>query len=770
MATGDILQTSAVAIAGATSLELTTSSGEPSNWTTPSSGNTLIAVINTGATVSSFSGWTQRLAGGTGNQLVYLYEKASAGTESTITCTISSSEDAAMTVYEIEGTVTWDVGAENDVTGATSMNSGSTGTLSGTTSLAICGAHAWDFGEELAFDSSYTTDTNAANVTDMDYQAAGHKALTGTTATSVGTSWTNSADGVIGVGVWTVSSSVDDDAPLTSLAATGTFPAVTTANQVNAAPSLTALTVQATLDATSQTASGTAEPASLYGLVTFPAVAAEGSTGATPTPTVLAATSTFPAVTAFGVDGEVVSLTPLAGLVTFPVPIVTGVINATASLTVLAVTTVVPTASAVGQESGTAVCSALVVTVTFDPVTTTYTWNATATLTVLPVQGVFPTPSPLAADLSYFYNTQVTIAVEIGFSDYPLVASPAWTDISGDVRSFTISRGRGSELDEYRAGLLTVILDNNLGRYDPTSVSALYYPNLLPMRQVRVRASYNFQTYTIFRGFVEAWPMQVRGFTDETVTIKAVDGIKILNMQKDSSAQSAENSGARVSNLLDRAGWPAGLRTIGTGVTSVPSLTPDCATILSLIKQVKDSEAGQFYIQGDGSAVFRNRTYRGGLSSQATFGDSAGEVPYQGIKFSFDDKQIWNRIEVHASGFPSYSSSTASQDKYGIRTLSFLDILLPDTTSADDLADIYRNRYAEPKERIESLVLKPEKAPALMWPQALGRVLSDKVTVNYHTNDNALKSAASYIEGIHHRVTVNPQRTWTTTFTLSQYE
>jgi hypothetical protein len=262
--------------------------------------------------------------------------------------------------------------------------------------------------------------------------------------------------------------------------------------------------------------------------------------------------------------------------------------------------------------------------------------------------------------------------------------------------------------------------------------------------------------------------MTIRGFTDETVTIQAVDGTKVLNLQKDSSAQTAENSGTRVGNLLDEAGWPAGLRTLGTGAVTVPALTPDCATVLTLIRQVKDSEAGQFYIAADGKAVFRNRTWRSGLSSLATFGSGAGEVPYQGITTDYDDTQIWNRIEVYASGLPSYSSSTASQDSYGIRTLSFLEILLPDTTSADDLADVYRDRYKDPKERVESLTLKPE-ASALSWPQVLGRDLSEKVTVKYVTNAGVTKTAVSYIEGVNHRVSMSPRR-WETRWKLSQYE
>jgi len=552
----------------------------------------------------------------------------------------------------------------------TSGDTGTTGTTAQSAEIALGVVAAWVSQDDTAsWSNSFSADEDL-------YQTGGYniavfaasKVLSSTGTQDSTASWSGTAASCHGMIVTIKEETATDATPTpSSLAATSTFPA--TSRTASAAATTSSLAATSTFPATARTADGVAEPSTLAQFAGFPSVIAKATQDASPSLTALQVTATFPAVTAVAINGVVVQLSVFAVQGTLPVTIATGVINADTSLTVLAVTSTFDAVSAGGTLSAAATLTILQVTGTFPAVTVTFTQSADAPLTILVVQGVFPTAALLAANLAYFYNTDVTIAVEVGFADYPLVASPTWTDISGDVRSFTISRGRGTELDEYRAGLLTVVIDNNQGDYDPTSSRAAHYPNLLPMKQVRVRASYDADTWTIFRGFVESWPMQVRGFTDETVTLKAVDGLKVLNLQKDSSSQSAENSGARVGHLLDQAGWPAGLRTIGTGVTSVPSLTPDCATVLSLIKQVKDSEAGQFYIDGSGSAVFRNRTYRAGLSPLATFGDSAGEVPYQGIKFSFDDKQIWNRIEVHASGFPSYSTYTVARCS-GLRSCS----------------------------------------------------------------------------------------------------
>ena len=766
MAAGDIVQVVAWADYGEATITVSGSQGEPSTWATPTNGNTLIAIGLTDSGISSApSGFTQRIGGGT-DPYVYMWDKISGGSETSVACTFSSTYDNCLIVYEIEGTVSFDVAASivND-TAVTSIASGSSGTLSGSTSLAIVAALTWNYGEDISFDSGYTDDIDYTITNEqLPYYASGSKALTGTTATSTTASWTNSVSAVIALGVWSVSSVVDDDAPLTILGGTSTFNSA--GLSVGAGPD--DLAASASFDTVTHGIGTGPQPVALDAFTGFPAAIGRATQDGQAALTILAGSATFPTVTPVAINGEIAPVTVLEIVNQFSPPIVQGEVNrfAQPSTTVLSVS--FPTVTAIGQVEGTAVGTAAPLSVSFPTLSTTTTNNEDVPVTTATVNATFPFVEPAARDLSAYFNADVGLSVEIAFDDYPLIGSPAWYDITTDVRGFTISRGRKSELDEYKAGVATILIDNNRGDYDPASHASPYYPNVKPMRQLRIRAAYGGTTYTEFRGFIESWPMQVKGHVDEVVTLKAVDGFKILQGAKDSTPQSTENSGTRVGNLLDEAGWPSALRTIGSGAITVPAYTPDCGSVLQLIRTIKDSEGGQFYIAANGNATFRNRTYRSGLSSQGTFGDAIGEIPYHGITFAYDDAQIWNRIEVTIGGFPSYSSSTASQDLYGIRQLTVADIQLPNTTDGDDLADVYRDRYKDPLERIETITLKPEAEPATMWPHVLGRDLGEKILVRYRTNDGQTKALTSYIESIAHKVRVG--QPWLTTWSLSQYE
>ncbi len=106
------------------------------------------------------------------------------------------------------------------------------------------------------------------------------------------------------------------------------------------------------------------------------------------------------------------------------------------------------------------------------------------------------------------YGGTVTLTVEVAFTTTdPKTASPTWTDISAYVRSVTTRRGRWDERSvRCDAGTATIVLKNADRRFDPLYSAGAYFGNLLPMKQIRVRAAYNAVTYDLFRGYVDDWP------------------------------------------------------------------------------------------------------------------------------------------------------------------------------------------------------------------------------------------------------------------------
>ena len=119
--------------------------------------------------------------------------------------------------------------------------------------------------------------------------------------------------------------------------------------------------------------------------------------------------------------------------------------------------------------------------------------------------------------------------VEVAFTDGPYVVSPTWTDVTAYVRSMDISRGIPDDWTLQADGSATVTLSNRDRRFDPFNTTGPYYGNLLPRRQIRIRATHGGTTYDVFRGFIAGWPPEwTDAGTDSTVTLFCFDALQLL--------------------------------------------------------------------------------------------------------------------------------------------------------------------------------------------------------------------------------------------------
>ena len=134
----------------------------------------------------------------------------------------------------------------------------------------------------------------------------------------------------------------------------------------------------------------------------------------------------------------------------------------------------------------------------------------------------------------------VVLTVEIGFSTtagsgtVPLnstLASITWTDVSSDVRSCSIKRGRSSELDSFNTGSCHITFANADRKYDPENAAGTYYGKLTPGRPIRIRATPPSGSATgIFFGFVDQFNQQYTNPTDATAIVTASDAFKVMNL------------------------------------------------------------------------------------------------------------------------------------------------------------------------------------------------------------------------------------------------
>ena len=146
-----------------------------------------------------------------------------------------------------------------------------------------------------------------------------------------------------------------------------------------------------------------------------------------------------------------------------------------------------------------------------------------------------------------------TPVVEIAFTDGPYVVSPTWTDVTSYVREMQISRGTSDDWNLVADGSATVVLSNRDRRFDPFNASGPYFGNLLPRRQIRIRATYSGTTYDVFRGFISGWPPEwTDAGYDSTVTLSCFDALQLLG----SSSLPANWALPYIQSLSPRHYWP----------------------------------------------------------------------------------------------------------------------------------------------------------------------------------------------------------------------
>jgi archaellin len=279
-------------------------------------------------------------------------------------------------------------------------------------------------------------------------------------------------------------------------------------------------------------------------------------------------------------------------------------------------------------------------------------------------------------------------------------------------------------------------------------------------------------TYTLFTGFIEAWPNTWEGAHRQgmdTVTVTAVDAQKVLNLAKVTVTRGAETTGARITALLDAISWPSGLRDIDTGQSTVQAVTLTDTTILQHIQDMAASESGQFFISDDGIATFYDRFHTTLLDDENdVWGDASGEKHYASVETSYDDQTLWNQITVTA---PDLADQTAndevSQSLFGgpanaPRTLS-VPTFLTTTAAMLERAEFLISKYSQPKFRITALNIDNGELDDTQWPRILSHDLHDRVLVRKRPAGQDIEQP-SFIEGIEWNLA--PQ-SWRLTWRLS---
>lgn len=381
------------------------------------------------------------------------------------------------------------------------------------------------------------------------------------------------------------------------------------------------------------------------------------------------------------------------------------------------------------------------------------------------------------------------LVVEVSFGTNPN-DPPMWIDITNYVQgTLTINRGRQRELDQIQAGTMACVLDNRDRRFDVTFTTGPYFPNVRPMRRIRARATYNGSNYPLFSGYVQSWGQQWTGWQDATVPITASDAFLPLNLAQLNTAFPSETSDQRVNDVLSTIGWtiggpawtlgvsalgstavvgPTGDRVISPGLSTLQPSTLANTSALQHLQDVTATEMGFLFTDRDGAVNFHGRSAIVNTTSQGTFGEGQGEMPYVDVEMLYDDTLIFNDIELtRVGGIQQSAQDTTSQTQYYLRTLSNTSVLNNSDNETFSLATALLGKYAQPTLQISAMTLDGWADPSNIFPHMLGHEIGDRVTVRRRPpGGGQMLEQVSTIQGIAITYVVEGGD-WTTTWRLT---
>lgn len=225
-------------------------------------------------------------------------------------------------------------------------------------------------------------------------------------------------------------------------------------------------------------------------------------------------------------------------------------------------------------------------------------------------------------------------------------------------------------------------------------------------------------------------------------------------------------SGTRVGRVLDLAAFPSVMRTIAAGKSTLQSADLDM-TALTHLQKVAQSEFGNLYISAAGYVVFEQRTDQINQPTLGTFSyDGGGGLGFETTSPEIADDLIRNKVTISRSGGVAQTvKDAASITAYQTASYSRDGLYHNSDSLSRDAASFFVSEYKTPIERVNQLTINPYADPTNLFPQALGRELTDKISlIEKPQGVGSAVTRTLIIEGIADTFTA---KQWKTVFNLS---
>ena len=290
-----------------------------------------------------------------------------------------------------------------------------------------------------------------------------------------------------------------------------------------------------------------------------------------------------------------------------------------------------------------------------------------------------------------------TMVLGTGILDQDVLGDAAAliVDVSAQVQSVNTVRGRNLLTEQFQTGTATVVLQDQLGYWNPQNTASPYYGQLLPLRKIQISAVDPATSLTsyLFSGYITSYNYRQSQDVGEvsTTTLTALDATQLLTLATVSTVTGAvagETTGIRFERILDTLGWPSGMRDVDTGATTCQADPGTSRTGSAALQTVASTEFGAFYIDTQGRVVFqdRNLTSTSVAGTPTAFVDSGAGIRYSNADFKLDDSQIFNQANVTAGAITATYKDQTSIDTYFLHSYDISGLLMQTSTEADNWA------------------------------------------------------------------------------------
>jgi hypothetical protein len=342
-------------------------------------------------------------------------------------------------------------------------------------------------------------------------------------------------------------------------------------------------------------------------------------------------------------------------------------------------------------------------------------------------------------------------------------------DLTPDVYSIAIRRGRNIMKDQYEAGTATVRVLDPQGFFNPQNPASPYFGYLVPLRKVRISATTDTAEYFLFSGYVNDYRYTFPvGQETAYVDILCSDAFRLFQMANVATIAdtgAGQDTGTRINKILDDVLFPNSMRSISTGDTTCLADPATLRTSLEAIKNAEFSEGlGAFFMSPDGTAVYKSRS-----EVTATLGDTAIEfnqttgIPYKAVKYAFDDKLIINSVVFNRVGGTAQNVfSQDSIDRFFPHSLTQENLVAEDDAQVLGIAQNYVNTRKETTIRIDEMTVDLQD-PAVPTDTLIGLDYFDNLEITNVTESGSTIVKTLQAQGFAWDITPNRMQVTITT-------